>query len=145
MKLLSKSPKETEKIAKEFVKDILKKKHNGAIIVGLSGNLGAGKTAFVKAVAKSLGVTDTVQSPTFVIEKIYKIKTENFEHLIHIDAYRLESAEELLKLGFKEIAENPKNIIFIEWPEKVKGILPKDAALIYFTHINDKEREITIK
>src|SRR5271168_798431 len=145
MKILSKSLKETNGIAKDFVKEILKDTtKKGAKIIGLSGNLGAGKTAFVKAVAEALGVSETVQSPTFVIEKIYKIQDPHFEHLIHIDAYRLENAEELLKLGFKEISENPTNIIFIEWPEKVPGLLPKDASILYFAHFNEEQREITI-
>ena len=83
-------------------------------------------------------------SPTFVIEKIYKLDNKNFDHLIHIDAYRLASGEELLHLGWEEIAKNSKNIIFIEWPERVSEILPKDIEKILFTFVGDNIREIEI-
>jgi tRNA threonylcarbamoyladenosine biosynthesis protein TsaE len=65
--------------------------------------------------------------------------------LIHIDAYRLEKSEELLSLGWKEISENPKNLIFVEWPEKVKEILPNDIRMLEFRFIDETTREITIK
>lgn len=144
MIILSKSLKDTEKIAREFVEKEFVKNEDGAFVVGLYGDLGSGKTAFTQAVAKCLGVKEAVTSPTFVIEKIYKLDNKNFEHLIHIDAYRLESGNELLHLGWEEIAKNPKNIIFIEWPEKVAEILPKDVKKIYFTFVNGNTRDIRL-
>ena len=144
MKIISKSLKETEKVAKEFLAKIIVKNENGASIVGLYGDLGSGKTAFTQEAAKCLGVKETVTSPTFVIEKIYKLDHQNFDHLIHIDAYRLGSGNELLNLGWEEIAKNPKNIIFIEWPEKVAEILPKDIEKIHFTFIGENSREIRL-
>ena len=69
---------------------------------------------------------------------------KNFEHLIHIDAYRLGSGDELLHLGWEEIAKNPKNIIFIEWPERVSEILPEDIKKIYFTFVDASSRKIEI-
>jgi tRNA threonylcarbamoyladenosine biosynthesis protein TsaE len=77
--------------------------HDEALIVGLYGNLGAGKTSFTQAVARALGVTDIVNSPTFVIEKIYDTKHTHFIRLVHIDAYRLEDAKELQNLNFEEL------------------------------------------
>lgn len=142
MKIISKNLKEAEKIAWDFTEKEFAKNKDKALIVGLYGDLGSGKTAFTQAVAKCLGVKETVTSPTFVIEKIYKLKGENFDHLIHIDAYRLKSGDELLRLGWEEIAKNPKNIIFIEWPEKVAEILPKNIKKIYFTFIDKNTREI---
>ena len=65
-----------------------------------------------------------------------------FENLIHIDAYRLDSGEELLNLGWREIENNPKNIIFIEWPEKIKEILLLDTTELYFKFIDEQTREI---
>lgn len=112
------------------------------MVVGLSGDLGSGKTAFTQAVAKQLGIQDIVTSPTFIIEKIYKLNNQQFDHLIHIDAYRLESGAELLHLGWNEIAANPKNIIFVEWPEKVVDILPKGITMIEFKFIDETTREI---
>lgn len=115
-----------------------------ATIVGLSGELGAGKTTFTKAVAEVLGVTETVTSPTFVIEKIYKLpkETSGITHFIHIDAYRLEDAHELEVLGWNTIVSDPHNLIFIEWPERVKAILPETLPMIRFTVINETTRTI---
>ena len=144
MKIISKSLGETEKIAREFLAENISKNENSATVVGLYGDLGSGKTAFTQAVAKCLGVKEAVTSPTFVIEKIYKLDHKNFEHLIHIDSYRLKSGDELLHLGWEEIAKNPKNLIFIEWPEKVAEILPNDIKKIHFTFVDENTREIRL-
>lgn len=140
----SKSLKETEKVAQEFVKGQLGNSvtKSDALVVVMYGDLGSGKTTFVKAVAKIFGLEKTVTSPTFVIEKIYKLNNQKFEHLIHIDAYRLKSGEELKALGWEEISKNPKNIIFVEWPENVKDILPEDKQEIHFKFIDENTREI---
>src|ERR1700733_3565857 len=104
MKYESTSLEETTEIAKKFVlyiessQDQAKQYAGKACVVGLYGDLGSGKTTFTQAVAKILGITEVVNSPTFVIEKIYKLEHERFEHLIHIDAYRLEKSSELEKL-----------------------------------------------
>lgn len=145
MKIVSKSLKETEKIAREFAEREFVKNASGALVVGLCGDLGSGKTAFTQAVAKCLGVKETVTSPTFVIEKIYKLGNKNFDHLIHIDAYRLESGSELLHLGWEEIAKNPKNIIFIEWPERIAEILSDNIKKIFFTFVDENTREIRLQ
>lgn len=144
--LLSNSIQDTEVYAKQFVKAVIDSYTEGgsALVVGLSGELGSGKTTFMKGVAKAFGVTETVTSPTFVIEKIYKLKDKPFKKLIHIDAYRLEKGKELLTLGWGEIQKNPENIIFIEWPERVKEVLPKDMIPITFTVIGEHEREIKV-
>lgn len=142
MKIISKSLEETEKVARDFIEKEFVRNDNGAVIVGLYGDLGSGKTAFTQAIAKCLGVKETVTSPTFVIEKIYKLRGENFDHLIHIDAYRLKSGDELLHLGWEEIAKNPKNLILIEWPERVAEILPGDMKKIYFIFVAENTREI---
>ena len=144
MKIISKSLGGTEEIAREFLAKNISRNGNSATIVGLYGDLGSGKTALRQAVAKCLGVRETVTSPTFVIEKIYKLDHQNFDHLIHIDAYRLGSGDELLHLGWEEIAKNPKNIIFIEWPERVSEILPEDIKKIYFTFVDASSRKIEI-
>lgn len=138
------SSEKMEHYAREFVKTI-KSGRKSACIIGLHGELGSGKTTFVKGVAKAFGIKNTVTSPTFVIEKIYKLENKNFDHLIHIDAYRLKKGVELLHLGWSEIAQDPKNIIFIEWPENIEDILPKDPETIEqlnFTFIDKNTREI---
>ena len=144
MKYVSKSIKETACIAETFLKQVKKCPHKKALVVGLEGDLGSGKTAFTKEVAKLFGVKGTVTSPTFVIEKIYKLKNQLFDYLIHIDAYRLNSGDELRHLGWKEIAANPKNIILVEWPERVIKILPNDMMKIQFTFVDEHTREIRI-
>jgi tRNA threonylcarbamoyladenosine biosynthesis protein TsaE len=142
MKYYSTSLAETEKIAQTFIENLTP--HKGATIVGLYGDLGAGKTTFTQAVAKILGITEGVTSPTYVIEKIYRLEHKNFSHLIHIDAYRLESSTELLNLGWHDIILDPKNLILLEWPEKVADILPAHALKIQFTFVNETTREVEI-
>ncbi len=141
---LSKSLTDTAKLARIFLKNI-KIKSEEATVVGLSGDLGSGKTTFTKEVAAILGIEkNLVTSPTFVIEKIYKISHPYFSHLIHIDAYRLEKSEELLHLGWEEITGDPKNLVLLEWPERVKNILPEDTMMVYFEFIDEQTRKITL-
>lgn len=117
---------------------------NQAVLVTLSGELGAGKTAFTKAVAGALGVEDTVTSPTFVLEKIYLLPDgQPFERLIHIDAYRLEDGNDLVPLGFDELMNDPENLILLEWPEKVAGSLPTPSVKISFAVKPDGSRIIS--
>ena len=144
MEILSKNLKETQKAAREFAKNISKKQKKGAHVVALYGDLGSGKTSFVQGVARALGVVGTVISPTFVIERRYEISKDEYTHLIHIDAYRLESEGELLALGWKKIVSDPENIIFIEWAERVEGLLPNGGTTIYFEYINETTRKISI-
>jgi len=141
------SLEETHKCAANLVKELsaAQSTRTSATVVGLSGELGAGKTTFVQAAARALGVALTVTSPTFVIEKIYKLDGGPFKHLIHIDAYRLTDENELRMLGWDDIAYDPKNIIFIEWPENVKELLPRDTTLINLEVAGEYERHITLK
>ena len=115
----------------------------GATLVTLSGDLGAGKTAFVKAFARALGITETLTSPTFVLLKSYVIPTGAFKHLIHIDAYRLESGAGLAPLRFDEIMKDAENLIMLEWPEKVADALPPPALKIAISSETDGTRHIT--
>ena len=140
MKSLSGSLEETNKIAVDFLDTIEPAGH--AAVAALQGDLGAGKTAFAQEVGKILGVADNMHSPTFVIEKIYPINWKGFKNLIHIDAYRLEKEFELLHLGWEELIKEPENLILIEWPENVAGIIPPDAKRIYFKFIDENTREI---
>jgi len=140
--MISENLEETEKIASDFVATLVPKET--ATVVGLYGNLGAGKTAFTQCVAKTLGVGEKVLSPTFVIEKIYELTDQKFSHLVHIDAYRMDSSDELTHLGWKEITSNPKNLILIEWPERVADIMPEHIKINFKTLENAESREIQI-
>ena len=144
---------ETEQIAKDWLIDISNKykSNKEALVVGLSGHLGAGKTAFVKAIAKILGVKEEVTSPTFVIMKIYEIsvtskqKTEGlavpWKRLVHIDAYRLERREELDVLEWEKLVADKDNIILVEWLENVGLEKTSNCAFIWF-EIDGKDRVI---
>jgi tRNA threonylcarbamoyladenosine biosynthesis protein TsaE len=144
MRIISKSLADTEEIAKDFVEKLSVGFYEKACVVGLYGDLGSGKTTFTKAVAKILGAKGNITSPTFVIEKIYPILHPFFTKLVHIDAYRLESAEELRKLSWDEVLTNPKNLVLIEWPENVASILPENHMKINFKFVSENEREIEI-
>lgn len=113
-----------------------------ATIVALQGDLGAGKTAFTQEVGKILDIKENMHSPTFVIEKIYDIDFRGFKKLIHVDAYRIEKESELLHLGWGEIIKEPTNLIFIEWPELVPGLIPKNAIRISLKLVSEQVREI---
>ena len=125
---------------------------DGATIIALSGDLGAGKTTFAKVLAKQLGADEEVTSPTFVIERIYQLPGYvghrmsyiSWKRLIHIDAYRLEGAHQLESLGWKEISADPSNLILIEWPEMVEGAIPEGAIRVKIEWISETERDITI-
>ncbi len=122
-----------EDIAAEFARGLRPRAHEATLIT-LSGELGAGKTAFVKAAARELGITETVNSPTFVLEKIYALPRKSgeagFSRLIHIDAYRLERGSDLSALGFDELMRDPGNLVFLEWPEQVADGLPAPSAAV---------------
>lgn len=143
--IFSKSAKETQKIASLLAKGLEKSRpRNSAIVIALKGNLGAGKTTFVQSFARTLGIKENVLSPTFVLLKTYKIKNVlNFKHLTHIDCYRIDSPDELEHLGFSKILKDPDAVILIEWAEKIKKILPKDALWLKFDH-GAKPNERTI-
>jgi len=137
---ISQSLEETHKVALDFLSNIVF--GDKAVVVALQGDLGAGKTAFTQEVGKILGVVENMHSPTFVIEKIYDIDWYGFKKFIHIDAYRLEKDSELLHLGWEEIIKEPENLIFIEWPENVSGIIPDEAKKVYLKFIDENTREI---
>ena len=114
----------------------LKKDPNHATILALKGDLGSGKTAFTKELAKVLGVTEHVTSPTFVLAKTYPLKDTTFSNLIHIDAYRLEEGEDLNPIGFSDMLDDPNNLIVLEWPERVEGALPAWTNYISIKVVN---------
>jgi len=138
--VISKSTAETAEFARVMALS-LKPKEEGALIMGLYGELGAGKTTFMKYFADALGVKETIQSPTFVIMKSFNLSIfPSFNKLIHIDAYRLENPEELVKLGWNEIIADPHNLICIEWPERVAEIMPAHIVL-KFEHVESGENQ----
>ena len=131
-------------IADEFITE-LDPRAQLAQLVALEGELGAGKTTFVQKSAQILGVTDPIQSPTYVIERVYLLPEEaDFRKLIHIDAYRLDDPEELLRLGWGEKIKNPSNLIMLEWPERVEDILPEQYHRLTFSVADEGTRDVSV-
>lgn len=144
MRFFVDSPSNMRDVASYILNNL--KASDGATVLALSGDLGAGKTTFTQNLANILGILDTVNSPTFNILKKYKIfANDKFQHLIHIDAYRLVDSKDLLNLGFLDILNDTKNLIVIEWPERVSDILPEKAIKIEFQHDNIDSRIINIE
>jgi tRNA threonylcarbamoyladenosine biosynthesis protein TsaE len=143
-KILSRSPSQTKKIGQFLAKETLKTKTKRALILGLVGDLGGGKTTFLQGFAKDLGIKEKILSPSFVILKKFKVKSLGFKVFYHIDCYRIKKPKEILDLGFKEIVLDPKNIVAIEWADRIKKILPPKILILKFNFINQNQREIEI-
>lgn len=140
------SSQETKKLAGLLAKKFLTgQKRKNALVLALSGDLGSGKTTFTQGFLKSLGIKKKITSSTFVLVKNYKLKVESFKTVYHIDCYRIKKTKELTDLGLKVILKNSRNIVLIEWPEKIQRLLPKNSVWLKFKH-GEKEniREIKI-
>lgn len=122
-KIISKNEKETLRFAKKFAKSL-----RGGEVVGLIGELGAGKTVFVKGLARGLGVRQEIHSPTFLLMKIYNVRPSTnsghkIKHLCHVDAYRLTGTDELIDVGLTEWLGKDNIVTVIEWADKVPELL----------------------
>jgi tRNA threonylcarbamoyladenosine biosynthesis protein TsaE len=150
------SPSKTKKIgevlAKKFlrlgkIKNKLKEK---ALVIGLEGDLGGGKTTFLQGFAKGLEIKEKILSPTFVVIKKFLISSGRrgsgvqFLNFYHIDCYRIGKPKEILDLGFKKIISNPQNVVAIEWADRIRKILPKKAIIIKFEFVGKTTRKISL-
>jgi tRNA threonylcarbamoyladenosine biosynthesis protein TsaE len=160
---------DTKKLAAKLAGEL-----KGSKVIGLTGNLGAGKTTFTQFLAAALGVKQTVNSPTFNIIKVYSVVSlrgvpscsgrrgnlavhgiasptarndKKIKNFIHIDAYRLASPAELMALGVEEYFNDKQTVTIIEWADKVKSILPAGALIINIklNRKNFREFKLTIK
>jgi tRNA threonylcarbamoyladenosine biosynthesis protein TsaE len=154
MKFLSTSEKQTFNLAKKFSKNL-----TGGQVLGLIGNLSAGKTVFAKGLAQGLGIKKNITSPTFILMKVYPVKSFRrsernsaksgvisrgklrIKFLIHLDAYRIKSIEDLISIGANEYFNRPDTITVIEWADKIKKILPKKTKFVKIS-INKTSRII---
>ncbi|RJQ25623.1 tRNA (adenosine(37)-N6)-threonylcarbamoyltransferase complex ATPase subunit type 1 TsaE [Candidatus Parcubacteria bacterium] len=141
----TKSSEETEELGKK-----LAAKLKEGDIIFLYGELGAGKTTFVKGIAKGLGIKERIISPTFVIIRKHKISNikyqiSNIKYFYHIDLYRIEDENNVKSLGLEDLLRDKDSILVIEWPEKIssKSIVP--AWEIKFEYIDGNKRRIIIK
>ncbi len=120
----------------EFGKKIATSLESGSIVC-LYGELGAGKTTFTKGLATGFGVNTTITSPTFTLMNVYPVLDHpaRITTLIHIDTYRLNSAQELLDIGVEEYLGQPGTVTVIEWPEKIAELLHgRTITSIRFAH-----------
>ena len=133
--IITKSSKETQELGRK-----LAGKMQGGEVVCLFGELGSGKTTFTQGFLKALGAKGPYTSPTFLIMKQYKLKDET---IYHIDAYRV-GEKDVANLGWEEIIADKKNVVIVEWAERIKSIVPKNALWIKFEWVSGEERKITL-
>jgi tRNA threonylcarbamoyladenosine biosynthesis protein TsaE len=139
IEIFTSNANQTKKLGIGLAKKMMKRTPlKRALILALRGGLGGGKTTFLQGFAKGLGVKEKILSPTFVILK-------RFGRFYHVDCYRVEKPKELLALGFKEIVANSKNIVAVEWADKVKKIIPEDAVWLSFEFIGKNKRKIVVE
>ncbi len=110
----------------------------GGEVIELIGDVGAGKTTFTKGLAKSLGITDEIQSPTFTISRVYEGAKNN---LVHYDFYRLNDAG-IMAIEMQDVIDDPNNITVIEWGESVREVLPKKYITVKIKIISENIREV---
>ncbi len=155
MEFITKNTQETKQAAQDLVKKLSELAYQGALVLALQGELGAGKTTFIQGLGKALGIKEKILSPTFVIMRRYGVRPLGRDkgspakagtpmNLYHLDCYRLNGVEDLSGLGFEEILKDKKNLVVIEWAERIKNVLPKDAVWIKFEHRGEDERKIRI-
>lgn len=135
--VITNSAQETIGFAKKFAKGL-----KPGTVLCLEGQLGSGKTTFIKGLAKGLGLAhpEQVKSPTFVLMHVYRSKIP----LYHFDCYRLDSAGELVDIGFEDFINDPHAISCVEWAEKAKKLVPAHALRICFKILAPFSRQVTI-
>ncbi len=139
------SEKQTFNLAKKFAKQF-----KGGEVIGLIGELGAGKTIFTKGLAAGLKIKKNITSPTFVLMKIYPIAdcSRNtagpIADFVHIDAYRIKTEQDLIAIGVQEYFNRPDTVIVIEWADRAKKILPKKTRYVKIQNKGGNKRIINI-
>lgn len=134
-KIITHSAEETEEFGRKLAEKLAEK--NKKYFIALYGDLGAGKTAFVRGLASVLSPSSRVKSPTYTIVNEYR---RGKMPLFHFDLYRISDEDELSDIGFEEYLEN--GICVAEWSENLSALMPKDAVKIRITKLSDNEREI---
>jgi tRNA threonylcarbamoyladenosine biosynthesis protein TsaE len=138
---ISKSSQATTKFGQS-----LAQKFVGGEVLALVGDLGAGKTCFSQGVAQGLGIKRKVNSPTFVVMKVYDLKNQKgIKKFCHIDAYRLTSSADLIAIGALDYLNRTDTVTVIEWAERVKDLWPKNTCLINIKHQTEQTRKINLK
>lgn len=136
VKFTTRSATETEQVAENFAQTLV-----GGEILLLKGDLGAGKTHFVKGLAMGLGIDDVVTSPTFALHNVYFGRLT----LNHFDFYRIENSEEAEMLGLNELFYDKNAVSAIEWSERVADLLPPNCITVAIDKVSDSVRTITVQ
>lgn len=141
--IITNSFEETQGLGSDFAKKIV-----DVSTLALYGDLGSGKTTFIQGLAKGLGIHKRIISPTFIIMRTYETRIKNQElrikNFYHVDLYRIKSENDIKELGLIELMKDPQSLFAIEWPEKIKNLLPKKSVDIFFEYIDENKRKITI-
>ncbi|MBP5648215.1 tRNA (adenosine(37)-N6)-threonylcarbamoyltransferase complex ATPase subunit type 1 TsaE [Candidatus Saccharibacteria bacterium] len=138
--MIVKSEQEMLDLGTQFANNIVSNP-NSPLVIELVGDVGAGKTTFVRGLAKGLSIKEPVTSPSFTISKSYALR--NGGRLIHYDFYRL-SDPGIMTEDLQENLTNPQNIILIEWGESVTDLLPKNHLTITINYTKTGNREVII-
>lgn len=137
MDFVVKNLSDLDTVAQKFIE-----KMDDKNVYAFYGEMGVGKTTFIKAICKALGVKETITSPTFAIINEYKKRDD--KPIFHFDFYRIKSLEEVFDFGYEDYFYS-ENLCFIEWPELVETLLPNDVTKVQITVGNNEERLISIK
>ncbi len=136
MKIIISELSQIHRAAKEFLEALGDNR-----IIAFYGEMGAGKTTFIKALCDVLGVEDIVNSPTFTI--INEYRTDSDDSIYHFDFYRINKIEEVLDIGFEEYLYGD-GLLLMEWPEKIEPLLPENTLRVSVKVNEDGSREICL-
>jgi tRNA threonylcarbamoyladenosine biosynthesis protein TsaE len=137
MNILLKNLSDLNVVAQMFLNEMSDRK-----VFAFYGEMGVGKTTFIKAICEALGVKETITSPTFAIVNEYK--NEDGKPIFHFDFYRIKNLDEVYDFGYEDYFYSG-NLCFIEWPELVETLLPDDVVKVQITVGDNEERLISIK
>jgi tRNA threonylcarbamoyladenosine biosynthesis protein TsaE len=115
------------------------------LVITLTGDLGAGKTTFTQELGKYLGVVEPIVSPTYTLVKQYPLNYEEYETLVHIDAYRIESEDEIGPIHLESLLNKSNTIICIEWPEMISSIIPQNSVNLFINITDGENREVRLR
>lgn len=136
MDLQIKSLNDLDAVAKMFIKSM-----SNRTVFAFYGEMGSGKTTFIKAICKAMGVTETITSPTFSLVNEYK--SDKGISIFHFDFYRIKNIEEAFDFGYEDYFYSG-NVCFIEWPELIESLLPEDVVNVKIKVDDNEQRLITI-
>lgn len=142
MEMITHTDHETFTAGERFARTL-----SAGVVVCLYGDLGAGKTTFVKGVATGLGITTAITSPTFTLMNIYSVPhNTHITELVHVDTYRLKDPHELIAIGIEDYIGKPDCVLLVEWPDKVEELFTnKKVRRVTLEHTPEGTRRITIE